>query len=105
MSGAAAASAAAPAITDEDVRLYLVQTVDAYKEACTKGFSEHKFEPITTGLTIGNHIMTQIVNRCTASTQPGQVTTMNNADMFTMVSVFCEDLRCGVNLVGSCTIS
>ena len=70
--------------------MYLVQTVDAYKEACSKGFSEHKFEPITTGLTIGNHIMTQIVNRCTASTQPGQVTTMNNADLFTMVSVLAK---------------
>ena len=77
-------------VTDEDVRLYLSQSVTAYREACSKGFAEHTYEPIKAGLTIGNHVMTQIVNRCTASTQPGQVTTMNNADIFTMVSVLAK---------------
>ena len=90
MSGAAAASAAAPAVTAEDVRLYLEQTVDAYKEACRKGFAEHKFDAITAGLTIGNHIMTELINTSTANTQAGQKTVMDNADMFTMVSVLTK---------------
>ena len=47
MSGAAAASGTN--VTDEDVRLYLAQPVNAYQEACSKGFAEHKFEPVTTG--------------------------------------------------------
>ena len=87
---AAAAADVTREVTDEDVRLYLSQSVTAYREACSKGFAEHTYEPIKAGLTIGNHVMTQIVNRCTASTQPGQITTMNNADLFTMVSILAK---------------
>ena len=39
MSGAAAASAAAPAVTQDDVNLFLNQTIDAFKEACRKGLT------------------------------------------------------------------
>ena len=84
------ASSAAAAVTDEDVRLYLEQTVDAYKEACRKGFAEHKFDPVTAGLTIGNHIMTGLINTATANTQAGQKTMMDNADLFTMISVLAK---------------
>ena len=84
------ASPAAVTVTEEDVRQYLTQTVDEYKEACTKGFAEHKFEPIIAGLTIGNHIMTNLVDKCVTGTQPGQVTQMNNADLFTMVAVLAK---------------
>ena len=83
-------SAAAVKVTDENARQYLTQTVDEYKEACTKGFAEHKFEPIIAGLTIGNHIMTSLVDECVTGTQPGQVTQMDNADLFTMVAVLAK---------------
>ena len=89
MSAAAAANVAG-AVTDEDVRMYLTQSVNEYKEACSKGFNEHKYEPVQVGLKIGGHIMKQIVNRCVESTQPGQITTMNHADLFTMVSVLAK---------------
>ena len=68
-----AAAAASANVSDEDVRMFLTQTVNEYKESCAKGFAEHKFEPITAGLKIGNNVMTSLVDRCTASTQPGQV--------------------------------
>ena len=67
MSSGAAASAAPAAsaanVTDDDVRQYLAQSVDEYKDACAKGFAEHKFEPITAGLTIGNHVMNNLINK------------------------------------------
>ena len=88
MSGAAAASGGN--VTEEDVRQYLTQTVDEYKEACAKGFAEHKFEPVVAGLMIGNHVMTNLVNKCVIGTQPGQVTQMNNADLFTMVAALAK---------------
>ena len=88
MSGAAAASAAN--VTPEDVNQYLAQTVTDYQEACTKGLAEHKFEPIVAGLTIGNHIMTSLIDKCRASTPKDQVTQMNNADLFTMVAVLAK---------------
>ena len=84
------ASAAAANVTEDDVRLYFAQTVDAYKEACRKGFAEHKFDPVTVGLTIGNHIMTGLINTATANTQAGQKTVMDNADLFTMISVLTK---------------
>ena len=91
MSGAAAASGAnVPNVSDEDVKQYLAQGINEYRDACNKGFAEHKFEPIVAGLTIGNHVMTNLVGKCVASTQPGQVTQMNNADLFTMVSVLAK---------------
>ena len=80
MSGAAAASPAA--VTDDDVQQYLAQSVDEYKDACSKGFAEHKFEPVVAGPTIGNHVMTSLINKCVTSTQQGQVTQMNNTDLF-----------------------
>ena len=88
MSSGAAASAVT--VTQDDVRLYLTQTVYAYKEACRKGFAEHKFDPIAAGLTIGNHIMTELINTNVANTQAGQKTVMDNADLFTMVSVLAK---------------
>ena len=88
MSGAAAASIGN--VTDEDARQYLTQTVDEYKEACAKGFAEHKFEPVVAGLTIGNYVMTKLIDKCVTGAQPGQVTQMNNADLFTMVSVLTK---------------
>ena len=89
MSGSSAAGAAA-AVTADDVQRYLSQTLDAYQEACRKGFTEHKFDPVTAGLTIGNHIMTNLINTSITSTQPGQKTTMENSDQFTMVSVLAK---------------
>ena len=86
----AGAAAAAVNVTQDDVQQYLAQSLDAYREACHKGLEEHKVEPVTAGLTIGNHIMNNIVNKCLADTQPGQVTMMNNADLFTMVSVLAK---------------
>ena len=88
MSGAAAASSAN--VTEENVWLYLAQTVSAYQDACSKGLAEHKFEPIVAGLTIGNHVMTNMIDKYVTSTQPGQVTQMNNADLSTMVSVLAK---------------
>ena len=84
MSSGAAAAAAAN-VTEDDVQLYLTQTVDEYKDACRKGLGEHKFDQVMAGLTIGNHIMTELVNTCVNNTQAGQRTTMNNEDLFTMV--------------------
>ena len=86
----ASASAAAANVTQDDVRQYLAQTVDEYKEACRKGFGEHKVDQVTAGLTIGNHIMTELVNTNIANTQAGQKTVMDNADLFTMVSVLTK---------------
>ena len=86
----ASGAAAAANVTDEDVRQYLAQSVDEYKDACAKGFAEHKFDPITAGLTIGNHVMTSLINKCVTSTQQGQVTQMNNTDLFTMVAVLAK---------------
>ena len=77
MSGAAAASSAAVTVTEDDVQQYLSQSVDEYKDACSKGFAEHKFEPVVAGLTIGSHVMTNLINKCVTSTQQGQLT---NAD-------------------------
>ena len=84
------AASAAAAVTADDVRLYLSQTVEEYQEACKKGFTEHKFDPVTAGLTIGNHIMNTIINTSVTNTQPGQKTTMENTDLFTMVSVLAK---------------
>ena len=84
------ASSAAVTVTEGDARQYLTQTVDEYKEACAKGFAEHKFEPIVAGLTIGNHIMTSLIDKCRSSTPKDQVTQMNNADLFTMVAVLAK---------------
>ena len=89
MSGAAAASAA-PQITQEDVDNFLNQTIDAYKEACRKGFTEHKYEPITAGITIGDYIMQTIVNSHIANRQPDQKATADNPELFTMVSVLAK---------------
>ena len=90
MSSGAAAAAAAANVTEEDVRQYLTQSVQEFKDACNKGFAEHKFDPITAGLTIGNHVMTNLIDKCVTGTQQGQVTQMNNADLFTMVSVLAK---------------
>ena len=91
MSGAAAASGAnVPNVSEDDVKNYLAQSVDEYKDACNKGFAEHKFEPITAGLTIGNHVMTSLINKCVTTTPQGQVTQMNNTDLFTMVAVLAK---------------
>ena len=87
---AAAASAATPNVTMDDINQYLAQSVDAYREACSKGFGEHNYEPVTAGLKIGNHIMTNLVNKSVNATRPGQVTVMDNADLFTMVSVLAK---------------
>ena len=72
------------------MKQYLNQTVEEYKEACRKGFSEHKFEPVTAGLTIGNHVMTNLIDKCMTSTPQGQLTQMNNTDLFTMVAVLAK---------------
>ena len=72
------------------MKQYLAQTVTAYQEACTKGLAEHKFEPIVAGLTIGNHVMTNLIDKCVTSTPQGQVTQMNNTDLFTMVAVLAK---------------
>ena len=88
MSGAAAASSTN--VTDEDVRQYLNQSVNDFRDACSKGLAEHKFEPITAGLTIGNHVMTNLIDKCVTGTQQGQVTQMNNTDLFTMVAVLAK---------------
>ena len=88
MSGAGAASGTN--VTEDDVKQYLAQTVTAYQEACTKGLAEHKFEPIVAGLTIGNHVMTSLIDKCVNSTPQGQVTQMNNTDLFTMVAVLAK---------------
>ena len=71
-------------------QLYLNQSVDTYKEACRKGFAEHQFDAATSGLTIGNEIMQNIIKARIADTQPGQKTTVNNEDLFTMVSVLAK---------------
>ena len=89
-SGSGAASAANVDVTEDDVRQYIAQSVDSYKEACRKGFSEHKYDPVTAGLTIGNHIMTKLINASVTSTGPGQKATMENSDLFTMVSVLAK---------------
>ena len=86
----AAAAAAAPSVTQDDVQQYLAQNVNQFRETCSKGLTEHNFEPVTAGLTIGNHIMNELVNKCTAATQPGQASSMNNVDLFTMVSVLAK---------------
>ena len=70
----AGAAAAAANVTQDDVQQYMAQDVNQFQESCSKGLTEHYFGPVTAGLTIGNHIMTEIVNKCTAATQPGQVT-------------------------------
>ena len=88
MSGAAAASFSN--VTKEDVQQYLAQSVDDFKDACNKGFAEHKFEPVVAGLTIGNHVMTSLINKCVTSTQQGQLTQMSNTDLFTMVAVLAK---------------
>ena len=90
MSSGAAAAAAAGNVTDEDVRLYLAQSVDDFNDACKKGYAEHKFEPVTAGLKIGNHVMTNLINKCVTNTQQGQLTQMNNTDLFTMVAVLAK---------------
>ena len=90
MSSSAAAAAATSNVTEEDVRLYLAQSVAEFNDACSKGFAEHKFEPVTAGLKIGNHVMTNLINKCVTSTQQGQLTQMNNADLFTMVAVLAK---------------
>ena len=84
------AAAAAANVTDEDVRQYLAQTVNEYKEACDKGFAEHKYDPIVAGLKIGNHVMTNLIDKCVSSTPQGQITQMNNTDLFTMVAVLAK---------------
>ena len=86
----AASAAANVNVTEDDVRQYLAQSINDYKDACSKGFAEHKFEPIVAGLTIGNHVMTNLVDKCVTGTQPGQVTQMNNADLSTMVAVLAK---------------
>ena len=90
MSSGAAAAAATTNVTDEDVRLYLAQSVTEFNDACTRGFAEHKFEPVTAGLKIGNHVMTNLINKCVTNTQQGQLTQMNNTDLFTMVAVLAK---------------
>ena len=75
---------------DDDVQLYLAQTVETYKDSCRKGFVEHKYDPVVAGLTIGNHIMTEMINAATANTQAGQKTMTDNADQFTMISVLAK---------------
>ena len=60
MSGAGSASGTN--VTEDDVKQYLAQTVEEYKEACHKGFAGHKFEPVTAGPTIGNHVMTNLID-------------------------------------------
>ena len=87
MSGAAAAT---PNVTADDVKQYLAQTVTAYQEACAKGIAEHKFEPIVAGLKIGNHVMTNLIHKCVTNTPQGQVTQMDNTDLFTMVAVLAK---------------
>ena len=84
------AAAAASNVTDEDVRQYLAQTVIEFREACDKGFAEHKYDPIVAGLKIGNHVMTNLIDKCVGSTPQGQVTQMNNTDLFTMVAVLAK---------------
>ena len=84
------AAAAAASVTQDDVNLYMAQSLDDFNDACRKGFSEHKYDPVTAGLTIGSYIMKNLVSKCTTATQPGQVTTMDNADLFTMVSVLAK---------------
>ena len=56
------AAASASAVTQDDIQLYLAQSLEAYQEACRKGFTEHKFDAATAGLTIGNEIMKSIIN-------------------------------------------
>ena len=87
MSGAAAAT---PGVTSDDVQQYLAQTVTAYQDACAKGIAEHKFEPIVAGLKIGNHVMTSLIDKCVTNTPQGQITQMNNTDLFTMVAVLAK---------------
>ena len=87
MSGAAAASAA---VTQDDVNQFLNQPIDAYKEACRKGFSEHKYDAITAGVTIGDHIMQNIINARIADKPPGQSASADNPELFTMVSVLAK---------------
>ena len=86
----ASGAAAAANVTDDDVQQYLAQSVEEFKEACSKGFAEHKFEPVTAGLTIGNHVMTNLIDKCMNSTPQGQITQMNNTDLFTMVAVLAK---------------
>ena len=84
------ASASGVNVTEDDVQQYRTQSINDYKDACSKGFAEHKFEPITAGLTIGNHVMTSLINKCVTTTPQGQVTQMNNTDLFTMVAVLAK---------------
>ena len=63
-------SAAAANVTQDDVQLYLSQPLDDFNDSCRKGFSEHKYDPVTAGLTIGSYILNDLVNKCTAATQP-----------------------------------
>ena len=90
MSGAGAASTSVPEITQQDVDLFLNQTIESYKEACRKGFKEHKYDAITAGVTIGDHIMQNIVNNRLANQPAGQQATADNPELFTMVSVLAK---------------
>ena len=87
---AMSSSSAAPAVTEGDVTAFLAQSVNEFSEACRKGFTEHKFDPIVAGITIGNHIMNELINKAIAGTQAGQKTMMDNADLFTMTSVLAK---------------
>ena len=84
------AFAAAVNVTAEDIRLFLSQTLEEYKEACRKGFTEHKYDCATAGLTIGNEILKKTIGDAVTSTQPGQQTTADNAEIFTMITVLAK---------------
>ena len=87
---ASGAAAAAAAVTQDDIQLYLGQSLEVYLEACRRGFTEHKFDAATAGFTIGNEFMKYIINARATATQPGQQTTADNPDLFTMVSVLAK---------------
>ena len=85
-----AASSEAPAVTQDDVNAFLNQSVNDYKEACRKGFNEHKYDAITAGITIGDHVMQNIINTRIANNPAGQNVSADNPGLFTMVSVLAK---------------
>ena len=87
---AAAAAAATPGATSEDIHLYLSQELNAFKDACSKSFNEHKFDCATAGFTTGNEIVNNFISGRITDTQPGQKPTADNADLFTMATVLAK---------------
>ena len=88
MSGAVAASAAN--VSQEDKVRFIDQDVNDFVSSCEKNIGEHKFECANAGLTIGHTIISEFLQARVKATQPGQMTSASNEDIFTMLNVLAK---------------